>query len=104
MKTIKLLALLLVVGVFTSCNETVAGVEEEICVEDTCYEIIARRLERSQGHCWTCWRYETIYYVKGTCTGELLYFKTPFRVDIGEKGGVYCGFDDGTWRKTYFDN
>ena len=100
MKTIKLLAVLLLVGVFTSCSEA----EEEVCVEGTCYEIIDVKLEIIID-CWDCRDYETTYYVKDVCSGEFVYFKSKGRNWEDKVGNtVYCGFAASNWTKSYFNN
>lgn len=100
MKTIKLLAVLLLVGTFTSCSE----VEEEICVEDTCYEIIDYKVDFIRD-CWDCRDYETTYYVKDVCSGEFVYFKSKGRNWEDKVGNtVYCGFAASNWTKSYFNN
>jgi hypothetical protein len=102
MKTIKILSLVLISTLLSSC----AAEEEEICVEGACYEIIDVQIEQFQAsNCWSCYEFKTTYYVKDVCSGEFVYFKSKGR-NWGQQVGntVYCGFGASNWKKSYFNN
>lgn len=99
MKTIKLLAVLLLVGTFLSCSS-----EEELDCTTNCYYVdkIETTVVGKDHYDRKKNNYRQVYYVKNECTGDvkqinsviLGYYSSAYLHQNIQEGAVYCAFDN----------